>query len=262
MSENYNVWGYCECRGESIPPKQALVVIERKAAELGGVWRECFVEHTPLGKNIPHNRRPIFRRLSRLVDSGDHLVVWQLEHLDANPFTLVKALRFLARRHVSVHALDFQGGELDLDQNWLPFFVAVMTSLIGMFTAHRGDSVRRALRARSQAGGSVGRFPALGKRRINVEGENFDVWDYRELHIIGEIVVRRRRGESFRAIGRDLYERRVKTGAGRLWVKPKGRKKTLDISRVRRAYTKWPKIHADFLASASAQPDEERAIGV
>jgi len=262
MSKDYNVWGYCECRGENAPPRETLAAIERKAAELGGSWRECFVERTPVGRNVPHNRRPILRRLLRLVESGDHLVVWQLEHLDANPFSLPKALRFLARRHVSVHALDFQGRELDLDRNALPVFVEVMTAIIGMFTAHRGDSVKRALKARRRAGGSVGRYPPMGKKRVNVKGENFDVWDYRELRMIQEIVTRRRRGESFQAIGRDLYERRVKTGAGRLWVKPRGRKKTLDLSRVRRAYAKWPRIQADFLTSASAQPDEERAIGV
>jgi hypothetical protein len=172
--------------------------------------------------------------------------VWELGHIDANPHALVKALGSLARREVYVRALRFQGHELELDPPVGRAFAEIMAEIIEVFNAHRRDSVKRALRARSQAGGSAGRYPPMGRKRVTVDGEKLDVWDYNELGIMREIVLRRQRGESFQEIGRDLYERRVRTGSGRFWVKRRGRKGELDIGRLRRAYAKWPEIQAEL----------------
>lgn len=219
------------------------------------MWKGCHLDRTPAGKNIPHYQRTVFRRLMRFLEPGDHLVVWQLEHIDANPYALTKALGSLARRQVYVHALRFQRHELELDPQVGRVFAEMMVAIIEMFNAHRRDSVKRALRAKSRVGGAVGRYPPLGKKRVTVRGDKVDIWSDTELSTIQEIYIRRRRGESFEQIGQDLYQRRVKTASGRLWAKPKGRQGGLELNRLRRAYARWPEIQAElpFLTSAKSE---------
>ena len=54
-------------------------------------------------------------------------------------------------------------------------------------------------------------------------------------------------GKSIVEIGKDFYARRLKTGSGRLWVKPCSRSRRLNLNRRYRAY-QW---YCDLLAQGT-----------
>ena len=77
--------------------------------------------------------------------------------------------------------------------------------------------------------------------------------DQGDLLVMAEIH-RRAKREAMWRIGKDLYERKVKTSSGRLWVKP-GRRKKLDLTRLYRAHGRYVEMLRDNVLGLPGEGD-------
>ncbi len=218
------------------PADEQVESIRRAAEELDGVWIGCRVERDLWTSKVPYHSRAEFKKLLIELERGDWLIVWRLDRIDGNPFSLVQALRLLANCGVRLCVLDFEGEELRLEGTAFTALVNLMITIADMFRAERREATKRALRHRKERGLAYARFPPLGKKRVVRNGIKLDVWDDRECAQIREIWQRYREGESMAQIARDFYKRRLKTASGKPWVKPYGRKGRLNGNRLYRAY--------------------------
>jgi DNA invertase Pin-like site-specific DNA recombinase len=242
------IWGYASKEPEEDDVKGVRVQIARiqdKARELDGVWCGCRIEHE-LDAQLPYRDRPQLKCLFDELCRGDHLILWRLDRLDGNIFALIKALRFLVNRKIYIHVLEEYGGlQIDINQDAGHGMLTVFDITAELVRQKWRRSTRRGIRRRKACGLAVGRLPSIGKKRIRTkDGAAMDVWDEAECRQIREIKARVDSGESMTKIAKDFHERRERTASGSLWVKPYGRKRRLNSTRLSRAY----RFYTDLLA--------------
>jgi len=215
------------------------------------------------GVDVGFDERSGFKKLMRAVQSGDHVVVWQLSRIDRNPFRLYRACEFLFRRGVHIHSYGDTAGEIDLSTAMGRAHLAIFGIVNDLFIDNLRKSTKEALQWRKERGLAYCGTPPLGKRReYTLNGKpvakaprgtkqqyvRLDVWDEYECRLIREIKHRHDRGESFDSIGRDFGVRDEKTATGKPWVyyykKKRGAngQRRIDSRRVRRCCMDYEKL--------------------
>ena len=223
------------------PAEEQARQIAAKAAEIEGEFVAVCVEHDRAPEDSFRSRPEFLALLFKRVRRGDHIVVYRLAILDANPHRLDTILNRFVIQGVNLHTLAEEGDkQLEMD----PQQVRILSSIWHLFRRMRIDYIatttRRSLRAKKAAGQVHHRYPPFGKRRIRrkVKGrvEQHDVWDETECEQIREIKRRKDTGETFDSIARDFYDRGLKKADGRTWVTKPKRKRKLNTSSLRRAH--------------------------
>lgn len=252
--------GTDDTSGEPSIERQAAG-IKAKAIELADkhdcVWAGLF-DDVVSGADVGFDERAGYQKLVRVLDRGDHLVVWQLSRIDRNPFRLYRACEFLVNRRVHIHSFGDTGGELDLSTAMGRATLAIMAVVNDLFIENLRASTKDALQWRKANGLAYGRHTGLGKRRqwsrngtILVRRPDRDdktvvrtnVWDQKECDLIREVKKRHDAGESFYEIGLDFEARGEKSWDGSPWVTyGRKRKKRADVNRVRRCYIAYEKL--------------------
>ena len=247
------IWGYLRHAQDTGPDvvAQRVATLEAQANRFDGTWVGAIVDTDVPGETIRRPLREGYRRLLRAIERGDLLLVHRLAEIDDSPRELLKALRLLARLRINVHAIHSHRRRRGLILT--PDFVLGFLELTREVNAIHGQAVRRGLERRRKAGeASTGTVP-LGYRRIIRDGKKIDVPDQGDVLVMAEIYRRYGSGEPMWRIGKDLYERKVKSSSRRLWVKP-GRRGRLDLTRLHRAYARYKQMLRDNVLGQVAPP--------
>ncbi|NQT15761.1 MAG: recombinase family protein [Planctomycetes bacterium] len=237
------VFGYCRTADymETASLEEQRRLIERGAAELDGEWQGCRAEHD----SRPWTERPGFQALLDELQAGDHVIVCKLKQIDPHIAHVADAVDRLVQQEVHFHVLHASAGMgLHLSPKTAPFFVAVWRWLLEERTRCHGEAIRRALQNQRQTGRPGSSAPPFGKKRITRAGHKFDVWNLKECDRIREIAHRHAQGETIASIARDFHRRRLRTSAGRLWVRKYGvkGKRRLNGNRLYRALRFYEKL--------------------
>ena len=249
------IWGYLRHAQDTDPHivDQRVATLEAQAKRVDGTWIGGIQDTDVPGEAIPRHRREGYRQLLHAVDRRDLLLVIGLAEIDDSPRGLLKALRLLARLGITVYAIrSHRRHGLTLT----PDFVLAFLELNREVNAIHGQAVRRGLQRRREAGeASTGTVP-LGYRRIMRDGKKIDVPDQGDLLVMAEIYRRYGSGEPMWRIGKDLYERKVKSSSRRLWVKP-GRRGRLDLTRLHRAHARYKQMLRDNVLGLGGRDDSD-----
>ena len=204
------------------PADEQVREIEARAKGIKGEFVGCFVEQNQ-GPEDPFTERPEFQKALSTIRANDHLVVYSLAIIDANPHRLDDALRLLVDRRVHVHTLAEEGGEqLDLDPRQVRVLSVVWRLFRRMRVAYIAATTRRALRLKKAIGQVHHRYSPYGKKRVRRKAGGrvikCDLWDERQCAIIREMRRRRMAGETLEVVAQDFHQRRLKMPDGREWV--------------------------------------------
>ncbi|MFH1264133.1 MAG: recombinase family protein [Planctomycetota bacterium] len=217
------------------------------AAARGAEPGEVFVDPAAGALSARWNARPGAREFLSHAKAGDGLLIHELDEIDAYPPYLIRSLRILARKGVRLLILEPSPIELDFATRDTQLFLAGMAEASRMFVERRADHQREILQRRKEAGLAYCGTPQIGKKRVRRQGVLYDIWWPPELELIHEIRARRKRGETFQAIARDFYERKLKTAAGKPWAKRLPRRRSSERftdARIRNAYRMFAKLLA------------------
>ncbi|MHC4398428.1 MAG: recombinase family protein [Planctomycetota bacterium] len=161
------IYGYAQASDyEDVKPVEEQVeAIQRRANEIEGTWVQCRVDRTFWASKTPSHSRLEFRKLLDELRPGDHLIVWRLDRIDANPFVLARAVEMLMSRKALLCILDFERTELNLDATTGPVFAMLLNAASNLFRSQRREGVKRALNRLKETGQAYTGHPPLGKRR-------------------------------------------------------------------------------------------------
>ena len=252
------VWGYARCfrsDGDDSIDRQKDLFVQR-AAELEregqGKLVKVFEEKLSAEK-LPYDKRPEFAAFMEACRPGDTLIVWRLDRIDRNPFRMIRAVEFLVGREIRLIVLkEHAGMKLDLSTAAGRAFIMLGAIFADFWMEYHREAVRSTIAYLKANGLPYSRRVPFGKRRITVAkqaGENgrnkrrkIDVWDDGECRQIVELVIRKRRGETYRSIGRDWIERKLCRACGVRWTKRCGRLRHPNLNTLHRAY-RWAEEH-------------------
>ena len=196
----------------------------------GAVWVECFKEWESAVK-LSFKERPVFKELMRLLEPGDHLVVWRFDRLGRNMFAAGECLGWLADRGIILHTTqELKGLPLRFDTVMGRAISTVFMLAADINAMQLREAIKSAIAYCKRYGLAHGTL-RVGMRRVPVKlhGKTYkmDIFDEDDMMVMAEVTRRMKAGESMASIAEDLSRRGIRDHTGKEW-QPKKKKRKLD----------------------------------
>jgi len=166
---------------------------------------------------VPFRERPGMCKLLRLVQPGDHLVVWRLDRIERGFLTFYDALRQVVERGVEIHSIeDYHGMPLDLTTAAGRAVVSVLQMASDFYRESVRENTRRSKAWRKQNNMAVG-SPYYCHYHTGPRKKRAVEWDTAMLEQIMHVAYLRTHGTSWEDLIRHCQSKGYKSATGVEW---------------------------------------------